>query len=325
MAGPATLAASSRGMPRLSSMPMHHGISIVTSAGAIEDRRGLDALLEASRAADGRAPLSDHLRMDLAHGGGPGFAAITVREGDRLAGYAQLAAVNGTRNVELTVHPALRGDPTIGRRLLRTAIDAVAHDGGGPVQWWAFEASDADSALAASVGLAMTRELLQMRVPLPLDRPVDVATRPFVPGADDDAFLAVNNRAFATHPEQGGWTRATLRQRQEEDWFDPDGFLLHERDGRLAAFCWTKLHAPADGSPALGEIYVIAVDPDFQGLGLGNQLTLAGLASIAARGITTGMLYVDGGNTAAVTMYEHLGFRVHRTDRAFTADVAGGR
>ena len=73
----------------------------------------------------------------------------------------------------------------------------------------------------------------------------------------------------------------------------------------------------------LGEIYVIAVDPDFQGLGLGNQLTLAGLASIAARGITVGMLYVDGGNTAAVTLYERLGFTIHRTDRAFTADIAG--
>ena len=74
----------------------------------------------------------------------------------------------------------------------------------------------------------------------------------------------------------------------------------------------------------LGEIYVIAVDPDFQGLGLGNQLTLAGLASIAARGVTVGMLYVDGGNTTAVTMYERLGFTTDRTDRAFTADIAGG-
>jgi mycothiol synthase len=190
-------------------------------------------------------------------------------------------------------------------------------------------------------------------VPLPLDRPVDVATRPFEPGRDDDAFLAVNNRAFAGHPEQSGWTRETLRQRQDESWFDPAGFLLHEREGRLAAFCWTKLHtrgaappvnpstAPPeettahgeasgrdvthDETPVLGEIYVIAVDPDFQGLGLGNQLTLAGLASIAGRGVPVGMLYVDGGNTTAVTMYERLGFTVHRTDRAFTADVASTR
>jgi mycothiol synthase len=304
---------------------VHHGISTVDRAAAIADIDALHRLLEASAAADGRHPLSDHLRLDLAHGGGPGFAAVTVEEGDELAGYAQLATINGTRNIELTVAPDHRDDATIGHRLLATALDVVAHDGGGPVQWWAFAATDADAALAASTGLTMTRELLQMRVPLPIDRPVDVVTRPFEPGRDDEAFLAVNNRAFAAHPEQGGWTSATLRQRLEEAWFDPAGFLLHERDSRLAAFCWTKLHTPgaamSGDPPVLGEIYVIAVDPDFQGLGLGNQLTLAGLASIAARGVTVGMLYVDGGNTAAVTMYEHLGFTVHHTDRAFTADI----
>ena len=302
---------------------MHHGISTVTTVAAIADIGAVHGLLDASSRADGRAPLSDHLRLDLANGGGPGFAAITVEEGDRLAGYAQLATINGTHNIGLTVHPDLRADPTIGHRLLHTAVDVVARTGGGSVQWWAFAATTADADLATSAGLTMTRELLQMQVPLPVDRPVDVVTRPFEPGRDEDAFLAVNNRAFASHPEQGGWTLETLRQREAEDWFDPDGFLLHERDDRLAAFCWTKLHH--DESPVVGEIYVIAVDPDFQGLGLGNQLTLAGLASIGARGVTIGMLYVDGGNTTAVTMYERLGFTTQRTDRAFTADIQAAR
>jgi mycothiol synthase len=299
---------------------MHHQVTTVTRVDEIADRDALHRLLDAAAAADGRQPLSDHLRMELAHGGGPGFAAVTVHEGDHLAGYAQLALINGTRNIELVVDPVDRGDGAIARRLLTTAVDAVAADGGGEVQWWAPDARPADAELAAAAGLDATRELLQMRRPLPTDLPVDVTTRPFVPGQDEDAFLSVNNRAFATHPEQGGWTREVLAQREEEAWFDPDGFLLHERDGRLAAFCWTKLHHDED--PVLGEIYVIAVDPDFQGLKLGNQLTLAGLEWIAGRGVTTGILYVDGGNTAAVTMYEHLGFHVHRTDRAFTRRVA---
>jgi mycothiol synthase len=298
---------------------MHHGVATVSTVDAIGDAAELHQLLDAAAAADHRYPLSDHLRMELAHGGGPGFAAVTVREGTRLAGYAQLAVINGIRNIELVVAPEDRADDAVARRLLAAAVDAVAADGGGPVQWWAFDASPADEALAESAGLSATRSLLQMRRPLPTGLPVDVATRAFVPGQDEDAFLAVNNRAFASHPEQGGWTRATLEQREAESWFDPAGFLLHERDGRLAAFCWTKLHH--DEYPVLGEIYVIAVDPDFQGLKLGNQLTLAGLASIAERGISIGILYVDGGNTAAVTMYEHLGFTVHRTDRAFTRDV----
>lgn len=299
---------------------MHHGVATFTDAGEIASRADVTDLLAAAASADGRAPLSDHLRLELHSGGAPEFVAFTAVEGERLAGYAQLATINGTRNVELVVHPDHRADGSIARRLLTGAVDSIAHQGGGHVQWWAFDATTSDDDLAAIAGLSATRNLHQMRCPLPTGRDVTVETRSFVPGRDDDAFLAVNNRAFASHPEQGGWSIATLRQRQAEPWFDPDGFLLHERDGRLASFCWTKIHG--DEQPVLGEIYVIAVDPDFQGLGLGNQLTLAGLASIAARGVETGMLYVDGGNTVAVTMYEHLGFHIHRTDRAYTRDVA---
>ena len=297
---------------------MAPGTTTYASASAIPD--DVHALLDAATAADGRFPLSDHVRLELAHGGGPGFAAITVEADGALAGYAQLATINGVRTIEMAVHPDHRDEGTR-RRLLAAAIDAVAADGGGRVQWWAYDATDADADLATTSGLTMTRELLQLRVPLPLDRRPTVTTRPFERGHDEDAFLTVNNRAFAGHPEQSGWTRDTLRRREEQPWFDPAGFLLHERDGRLAAFCWTKVHADED--PALGEIYVIAVDPDFQGLGLGTQLTVAGLAWLAGRGLAVGMLHVDAANTAAVRTYERLGFTRHRVDRAFTADVAG--
>jgi mycothiol synthase len=209
---------------------------------------------------------------------------------------------------------------SIGPELLDAALGVVAEEGGGHVHWWVFEPTSAHDEVAARAGLAPGRTLLQMRRSLPVDQTTDVVTRAFRVGEDEDAWLAVNNRAFHNHPEQGGWDRDTLAQREKEPWFDPAGFLLHERDGRLAAFCWTKVHR--DHGPVLGEIYVIAVDPDFHGLGLGKALTLAGLDHLTREGIGTGMLYVDADNTAALALYRSLGFVTHRTDRAYTGDIA---
>jgi mycothiol synthase len=200
------------------------------------------------------------------------------------------------------------------------ALDVVRAEGGGHVHWWVSEPTPVHTAIAEALGLRPGRRLHQMRRPLPISEPSRVDTRPFRVGVDEDEWLLVNNRAFHWHPEQGGWDLETLKAREKEPWFDPKGFLLHERDGRLAAFCWTKIHA--DNNPVLGEIYVIGVDPDFQGLGLGKSLTMAGLESLGRRGAPVGMLYVDDDNAAAMHLYRSLGFTVHHDDRAFVGDIA---
>jgi len=203
------------------------------------------------------------------------------------------------------------------------ALDAIRARGGGPLRWWVRDPDAADAAAAAARDLMPERDLLQMKRPLPVDEPVPaIALRPFVPGQDERAWIEVNNRAFADHPEQGGWTRAVVVAREAEPWFDPEGFLLHhdEATGRLAGFVWTKVHD--DEQPREGEIYVIAVDPDFAGRGLGRALTLAGLDWLhRARGMTVAMLYVDAANAAAVHLYERLGFRTVHVDRAYAGRV----
>jgi mycothiol synthase len=293
-------------------------------------------LLDVATAEDSHAPLGEHKWLDLVQGGRAGFAGLVAWEPghDHPVGYAQLSRGTDSWALELVVDPHHR-DPqlAVGRELLAAALGLVQDEGGGHLHFWVPKPTDVHDEMAAAAGLARGRDLLQMRRTLPADEQYELATRSFRVGHDEAAWLEVNNRAFAEHPEQGGWELDTLKAREAEPWFDPDGFLLHERleggggaDGadpgdaaRLAGFCWTKVHD--DHDPALGEIYVIAVDPDFAGLGLGRALVLAGLDHLAQAGITVGMLYVDAANTPAVKLYEKLGFTVDHVDRAYVADL----
>ncbi len=283
------------------------------------ERSKLIAFVDRMTLARGARPLSDHLWLDLNSADDDGFTAVTVEDETGVIAMAQISAGNDSFSLE-----ALVDDVQDARRVLddavETAVDTFRRNGGGRLWWWVDNAGPEDHAFAGAIGLSPQRELYEMRRSLPLDRSASITTRSFVPGQDDEAWIAVNNGAFAEHAEQGGWTVDTLASRVAEPWFDSDGFRLHESDGQLAAFCWTKLHT--DHDPVLGEIYVIAVDPAFHGQGLGTELTLAGLDSIAGRGVTTAMLYVDAHNTPAVALYRRLGFTIYRTRHAFSADLS---
>ena len=264
------------------------------------DLAALSPLLDAAEKADTARAFATVLAFDN-----------DTRDPDRPVGYAQ---VNRGRNGWAL---AYGGDADAA--LVQAAVDVVRQAGGGHTHMWVNRPIDADDALARAAGLSRGRDLYQMRRPLPTGEDYELATRPFVVGQDEHAWLEVNNRAFHWHPEQGGWDLATLQARQWEPWFDPQGFLLHEVDGRLAGFCWTKVHANHD--PPLGEIYVIATDPDFQGRGLGRRLVLAGLDHLARKGLTVGMLYVDASNAPAVHLYKDMGFEVDHVDRAYVGDI----
>lgn len=190
---------------------------------------------------------------------------------------------------------------------------ALASLDGGTVQLWVKAVDGTCDDIALAAGFARYRDLWQLRCALP-NAPTDLTTRGFTPD-DLDEFVAVNNRAFAWHPEQGGLTTASVESTMAEPWFDPDGFRLYHKDGKLVGFCWTKIHPDQD--PALGEIYVIAIDTSHHGLGLGKPMTLAGLEWLAAQGLTTGMLYVESDNDPANATYASIGFSRHHTDRAY--------
>ncbi|MEU3777475.1 mycothiol synthase [Streptomyces sp. NPDC032472] len=280
----------------------------------------LDLIEDAART-DGTTAVSEQGRLQLRGGPREGIRHFLLTEKGRLAAYGQLEETDPVEApaAELVVHPALRGRGH-GRALGQALLGAS----GKRIRVWAHGGKSAARHLAQVLGLTLFRELRQLRRPLgpdapPLPEPVlpaGVSVRTFVPGQDDEAWLAANAAAFAHHPEQGSLTQRDLNDRIAQPWFDPKGFFLAEREGRLVGFHWTKVHAEQQ----LGEVYVLGVLPGSQGGGLGKALTAVGLQHLQASGLPTAMLYVDADNPAALAVYEGLGFSTHEVDLMYRTE-----
>ncbi len=270
------------------------------------ERGAVVALVEAAEAVDGAAALNEESLLTLA-AGDRGEQHLLGREAGQLAAYLQLRPADAEAAAECVVHPDHRrrgwGEAVV-RQALRMARPA-------PLLMWSHGDHPGAARLARQLGFSRVRELCQMRRDLtePLDAvepPAGVTIRSFRVGADEAAWLRVNARAFADHAEQGRLDASDLALRTAAEWFDPAGFFLAERDGRLVGFHWTKVHP---GPPPVGEVYVVGVDPDAQGGGLGRALTMAGLRHLRERGLAEVLLYVEADNAPARAVYERLGFR----------------
>ena len=127
--------------------------------------------------------------------------------------------------------------------------------------------------MAGSTASRLRRELLQHAVrPARSTRAVGARRRARSgPAQDEAAWLEVNNRAFAWHPEQGDWTIDDAARARGAS----RGSTRRASCCTSATVAWPASagrRSTHDERPPLGEIYVIGVDPDFHGQGLGRPL-----------------------------------------------------
>lgn len=261
------------------------------------------------RAHDGIDAFNEESRLAFADDQS-GRVHEVVMDGDLVLAAAYAA---GDAPVELAVHPAHR------RRGHATALldQLLAR---GERTYWAHGDLDGARALAATTGLEPTRTLLRLRRhaadPVPaVSAAADI--RPFQ-STDLLAVLAVNGRAFANHPEQGSLDVAGFAARAASAWFDPAGLLIAERAGQIVGFHWTKVEG------GIGEVYVLGVDPQAQGLGIAKALLVAGLIHLQDCGVSDVDLYVEAENSSALALYSRFGFAEVARDVLYVSRTPAG-
>ena len=303
----------------------------ILSQDGVPDPAALTDLAQRATRADGDPPFSDQTLVAV-RSGRAGLRSVTATEDDTLVGVAVSNPDSdqaSTFTVELVVDPERRGTG-IGTALAREVRGQVE----GTVEAWAHGDHPSARRLAETYGLTPVRDLYRLKrqlrgssdLPLPVELADGLEIRPFQQNRDENGWLAVNAQAFSDHPEQGKMTLDDLRQRETEEWFDAPGFLLAVRADDpedIQGFHWTKIHPASDGSPAMGEVYVVGVSPEQQGRGLGKALTAAGINYLAERDLEHVMLYVDGDNAPAMALYEKLGFERWHLDVMFRGEITG--
>jgi mycothiol synthase len=286
----------------------------------------LPRLLDAATRSDGHEPLGEHKFLRLQRGDDLAIAVLAFEEG-ALVGYAHTVTYGegGSRRAscELVVDPALRRRG-VGRTLLAKAMTTAHAKGARQLDLWAYNDTETSQRIAAQFGFTPARRLLHLHrhmrnVPV-AQRIAGATSRAVRPGIDDEAWLALNNRIFAGHPENGQWTLEDLRARMAQPWFRADDVLMLEMDGEMVGFCWLKVEErPQEGR--IGEIYVIGTAPEYQGRGLGRFLLASALAHLRTREVAAAAIYVDQSNEAAVGLYNSNGFHYHHVDVCYTRSL----
>jgi mycothiol synthase len=274
-------------------------------------------LIQRSTIFDNSPPIAEHILLHLRHGGDKSDSHLVIKDQSKVIGYAHLDQTDlvAGPSVELVVDPNHRSFG-IGKQLLSKAVEIC----GDSLRLWVHGENFAANNLATSFNFEKIRTVLQMQKiltqiqPLPTLDP-KIVIRSFLPGLDSSNWLSLNNKVFKDHPEQSDWQLSDLNHRINEEWFDEKGFFIATIDDQLIGSTWTKIHGAlthdhggSHDHPAMGEIYITAVDPDHSGIGLGKALTITALNYLKYQGLTEAMLYVDFDNAKALKLYNSLGF-----------------
>lgn len=127
----------------------------------------------------------------------------------------------------------------------------------------------------------------------------------------EEKLTQLQNRCFANTWGYNPNTNKEIAYSLRLSHCSPEGVILIYEGNKLVGYCWTKINFEAEvtNSERKGRIFMLGVDPDYRGKGIGKIALLAGLAHLKNKGVRVVELEVDSENKAALNLYRSVGFR----------------
>jgi len=249
----------------------------------------------------------------------PGQDLFVAEAAGKVVGYIDVRSELGIGRAVLDclVHPERRrkGLATeLVHRASRRARELGARVAHVPI----LEDNVAAKGLLTKLGFGFVRRFLELRrelfeAHLPDAEQGALLSRHLQPG-EEDKLTRIQNRSFA-----GTWgynptaVEETVYHLSLTGRSPEDVILIFAAD-RPVGYCWTLVNPETSAAGEnVGRIYMLGVDPDYRGSGIGKQALLAGLAHLKSKGIEVAELTVDSQNPAACALYESGGFKISST------------
>jgi len=128
---------------------------------------------------------------------------------------------------------------------------------------------------------------------------------------EEDKLTQIQNRAFT-----GTWgynpnTVEEITYHTNLSTCSPEDIVLIYEGDKVIGYCWTGVTCEGGAiSKTKGGIYMLGVDRDYRGKGIGKRVLLAGLARLKSKSLQVAELTVDSENKAACALYKSIGFKV---------------
>jgi mycothiol synthase len=178
------------------------------------------------------------------------------------------------------------------------------------------EENTAAREVLSRLGFSIVRQFLEMSLPLSEAKLPETSigefTQRYLQHGEEERLANLQNRCFAdtwgfnpNAPEEISYALNLIGA-------SPDDVVLINDGVRPVAYCWTKtdcLESPQTGVEK-GRVFMLGVDPDYRGRGIGKLALRAGLNHLKDKRIKVAELTVDGENLAAFSLYKSFDFKV---------------